>query len=100
MKGKAARQLKEESRLVRASGLFDDAWYLQQYPDVQQSGMPALEHFLRFGGREGRAPGPSFDTQWYLETYHDVAASDLNPLVHYLKFGKAEERRINAWHGN
>lgn len=44
---------------------FDSAWYLQHYSDVAQairrgSIATALQHFLMYGSRENRAPGPSF----------------------------------------
>lgn len=92
MRGKGARKLKRQAQLVQDSGLFDVEWYLATYPDVRDSGMPPLEHFLRFGGQEGRAPGPNFDSHWYLTEYQDVAESGMNPLLHYLKFGRSEQR--------
>ena len=63
---------------VNASGLFDKSWYLQQYPDVATKGIDPVRHYLKFGAREGRNPGPHFDTHWYLSTYPDVAAKRIN----------------------
>ena len=51
--------------LVRDSGLFDEGWYRDTYPDVAQSGLGAIEHYLAIGAREGRNPGPLFDTAYY-----------------------------------
>ncbi|MEA3443701.1 MAG: glycosyltransferase, partial [Bacteroidota bacterium] len=81
-------------RKVKQSGLFDKAWYLENYPDVKQSGMDPLKHYLLFGGFEGRNPGPSFDSQFYLESNQDVKDSGLNPLLHYILYGKNEGRQI------
>ena len=92
MRGKDARKLKRQAQLVQGSGLFDAEWYLATYPDIREAGMPPLEHFLRFGGQEGRSPGPNFDSHWYLTEYLDVAESGMNPLLHYLKFGRSEQR--------
>jgi len=78
---------------IRASGLFDEKWYLQTYPDVAQSGQDPLNHYYAYGVAEGRNPSAEFDTQWYLETYTDVAAANLNPLFHYILYGRAEGRR-------
>jgi hypothetical protein len=50
---------------VRDSGLFDEGWYRATYPDVERSGMDAIEHYLSVGAREGRNPGPLFDTAYY-----------------------------------
>lgn len=95
------RASKEDLRLVKQSGFFDEGWYVNRYPDVEQSGMNGLEHFVKFGGQEGRSPGPAFDSQWYLLEYPDVAQANLNPLVHYLRFGSNEDRlpTPEAWQG-
>lgn len=90
------KQLRQHTQLVEESGLFDENWYLGQYPDVQQSGVSALEHYLRFGGFEGRKPNPDFDSAFYLAQYQDVVDAGLNPLVHYVKFGRAEQRLFSA----
>lgn len=90
------KQLQQQMYLIEDSGLFDEKWYLNQYPDVQQSGLPALEHYLRFGGFEGRKPNPKFDSAFYLAQYQDVVDAGLNPLVHYVKFGQAEQRLFSA----
>ncbi len=82
--------------LVKASGLFDEPFYLSHYPDVKAAGMDALEHFLCAGWAEGRDPGPAFSCRAYLEHSPDVAAAHINPLVHYLTNGKSEGRAILA----
>lgn len=44
---------------LRASGTFDEAWYLQEYPDVAKAGMDAAEHYLWLGRKIGRRPRES-----------------------------------------
>lgn len=83
------RQLK----LLRDSGLFDEAWYLAQNPDVAQAGVEPALHYLRHGGFEGRDPGPNFSSAFYLAAYPDVKAARINPLVHYLLNGEREGRQ-------
>jgi hypothetical protein len=78
---------------VKQSGAFDEAWYLEKYPDVAQAGKDPVEHYLRHGAAEGRNPSPYFDGQWYVREYPDVAQAGVNPLLHYLSFGRAESRR-------
>ena len=56
--------------------------------------MDAAFHYLTYGGREGRDPGPFFSTREYLVKFPDVAVSRLNPLVHYEIYGRREMRRI------
>ncbi len=83
--------------MINKSGLFDAAYYLDQNPDIAESGMNPLVHFLRFGAGEGRDPNPLFDTSYYLDQNPDVAESGMNPLVHYLWFGAGEGRDPNPF---
>ncbi|WP_434986141.1 glycosyltransferase [Vreelandella zhaodongensis] len=78
------------------AGVFNEAWYLQRYPDAQHSQLSALEHFLRYGSALGRCPGPDFDPDEYCRRYPDVATSGLSPLLHYLRHGRQEGRRATA----
>lgn len=76
--------------LIRESGLFDAGWYLAKNPDIPEAQADPLLHYLRYGGFEGRDPGPLFCSRWYLNSYEDVRSSGLNPLVHYLEEGRAK----------
>ncbi|WP_311950128.1 hypothetical protein [Halomonas piscis] len=89
-------QLKH-SRLLLDSDWFDAEWYLATYPDVKKAkkySQAPHEHYLMYGGFEGRNPCAAFWSAFYLATYADVAASKTNPLVHYLLHGRKEGRRI------
>jgi hypothetical protein len=90
---KRKRSVRQHAQLLRQSGYFDEAWYLQQYPEIAQSKCDPVEHYLTVGFAEGRNPGPNFDTSWYLGRYPDVAAAKMNPLLHYVQFGKGEGRQ-------
>ena len=80
--------------LVKFSGMFDREYYLQQYPEVRQSGLSPLMHFLKQGWREGKNPSRDFNTRLYLELHPDVENAEVNPLVHYLRHGMKESRQI------
>ncbi len=80
--------------LIRTSGLFDKKWYLEHNPDVAHAKVEPAIHYLRFGGFEGRDPGPDFSSNYYLNVHEDVKKAGMNPLVHYLMFGKYEGRRV------
>src|SRR5688572_9073921 len=84
--------IRTKIEFLRASGCFDEAWYLKQYPGVAEAGKDRIEHYLRYGAAMGLNPSPHFDTRWYLENYPDVAKSGVNPLLHYIKCGRAEAR--------
>jgi glycosyltransferase involved in cell wall biosynthesis len=72
---------------LRASGLFDEAYYTATYPDVLNADIPPLEHFYSAGSREGRWPNLYFDPAWYLRQHGAAADSGLNPLLHFLLHG-------------
>jgi hypothetical protein len=88
------RQGDRDLELIRASELFDPAWYLATYPDVASSGQDPYVHYFVYGGKEGRHPGPRFDSHHYLLENPDIERAGLNPLVHYLRRGRAEGRRV------
>lgn len=73
--------------------MFDACWYLENNPDVRDSGIDPLEHFMTVGWREGRNPSPAFDTQFYLQANPDVVEADLNPLEHFVVTGRGEGRK-------
>ncbi len=82
-----------DADLLKRSEWFDAKWYLSRYPDVAENGADPVEHYLSFGGMEGRNPGPRFSTKRYLEANADVAESGANALVHYLRYGQREGRK-------
>ena len=81
----------DPATVILESGLFDSDWYLARYPDVAEAKLDPLEHFLAYGGSEGRKPGPGFDSRWYMERYSDVRSSGMNPLVHFILRGEGRE---------
>jgi glycosyltransferase involved in cell wall biosynthesis len=89
-------RLAKKKQTIIDSGLFDPDYYLSKNPDVKNAGIDPLEHFLNFGGVEGRNPSPKFDSSWYLEKYPDVKAAGINPLLHFLLYGKEEGRVSQA----
>jgi hypothetical protein len=86
---KKKRQLQKQIHLIKSSGLFDEQWYLAQYPDVAQNGVDPIRHYLQNGAAEGRNPSPTFHTQMYRESHPEVMQSGENPLVHYIRQGNA-----------
>lgn len=51
-----AMRVRRKMARFAATGLFDKDWYLKDNPDVAQSGMDPLRHYVQYGAREGRAP--------------------------------------------
>lgn len=79
------RPAADPAQRLRASPLFDQAWYLAQYPDVLASGLDPVEHYLMHGAAENRDPGPGFSTAGYREQHPEVDASGANPLLHAIE---------------
>ena len=75
------------ARAIARSALFDREWYLKTYPDVAESGMDPIRHYIAFGAREGRDPSPEFSTRGYLSSNPDVGATGVNPLWHFIRHG-------------
>lgn len=94
LKTKATERLQRDidREDVINSGLFDETWYLDTYPDVAAARIDPLTHFMDLGWRELRKPNVLFDTAWYLTTFPDVEAEGCNPLLHYIRHGAVEMR--------
>lgn len=86
---------KKELRIIKKSGLFDQAYYLKIYEDVCKSDIDPIMHYIKHGWKEGRNPSEQFDTNFYLETYPDVRNAGLNPLVHFIRYGSKEGRKTH-----
>ncbi len=48
--------LKRKANLLRNASLVDEAWYLNQYPDVKAAKLDPTLHYLQYGKAEGRKP--------------------------------------------
>jgi len=81
---KIGRKRRSPLDILRASLLFDAAWYRESHSDLRGKPMDAAKHYLEHGGREGRNPHPLFDSEWYLRHSTETAGCDTNPLIHYL----------------
>ncbi|HEX5227909.1 MAG TPA: hypothetical protein VFW44_09375 [Bryobacteraceae bacterium] len=76
-------------REIRASGLFDERYYLLRNPDVQRGGVDPLLHYFVVGWAKNRQPNWLFDGKYYRE---NNSLAGMNPLVHYLKQGARKGR--------
>jgi glycosyltransferase involved in cell wall biosynthesis len=85
-------KLDAEVQAIRKSGLFDDAFYLSMYKDIQPAPLDPIRHYCEFGWREGRDPSDNFDTNFYLATYSDICNAGINPFWHFVIAGASELR--------
>lgn len=76
---------KESYSIIKNSELFDNDYYLENYPEVD---IDPIWHYIYYGFKENYNPSEKFNTSWYLETYPEAKGHILNPLVHYIEIGK------------
>jgi hypothetical protein len=75
-----------EEDIIKQSGLFDDAWYLEQYIDVAAAGVSPTRHYVQHGAKEGRSPFRGFDPVLYSLNHPEIADQGMNPLVHFILY--------------
>lgn len=94
---KQERVLRNHREIILRSGLFDEDFYLQAYPDVATRKADPIRHYLLFGASEGRNPNASFNTGRYLDRYPDVRndKNKINPFIHYILYGEQEKRKAS-----
>lgn len=86
-------RIDSEVDAIGKSGLFDTAYYLAMYPDIQPPPTNPIRHYCERGWREGRNPSDDFDTRGYLDAYSDIKNAELNPFWHYVVAGISESRQ-------
>jgi GT2 family glycosyltransferase len=73
--------------LVKRTGLFDHAYYLETNSDVAQTGTSPLRHYVSYGDKEGRSPMPFFDPAYY-RSHARGRTKSVNALLHYAYVGR------------
>ena len=92
LRAQRKRHLISDTNLIKTSGLMDEKWYFQTYPELKDVVEDAAQHYILNGALTYKNPGPNFDTRFYLNENPDVKPYRINPLVHYIKYGKSEGR--------
>ncbi|APH56555.1 Glycosyltransferase [Granulibacter bethesdensis] len=88
------KQIKRAYRIIKDSPLFDARWYLDTYQDLDSSKTDPVIHYILYGTREERDPGPDFSTTFYIRRYPDSISAGLTALEHYELHGRSEQRQI------
>ncbi len=91
--------------MLSTQEIFNENYYLADNNDVRKAVAAGIfssgyEHFLQYGGGEGRNPSLLFDNNYYLENNSDVSAAVANgsitALEHFLQYGDREGRNPSA----
>jgi hypothetical protein len=78
-----------------APGLFDINYYADHNPNICDSNMSPLRHYVTIGAARGRDPHPDFRSRSYLAQYPDIASTGINPLFHFVNWGRREGRNAH-----
>jgi O-antigen biosynthesis protein len=73
--------------LVEKVKLFDLDYYLENNPDVIESAISPIKHYVAYGDREGRSPLALFDPHYY-RTKISGRTKYANSLLHYVFVGR------------
>lgn len=73
---------KKEDQLSTYRLLFDDEWYINQYPEAL--GLDPFEHYINIGVTKGYNPNPLFDTNYYIQQSPELLKTGQNPLFDYV----------------
>jgi ADP-heptose:LPS heptosyltransferase len=82
------------SEAVIASGLFDLGWYVLHHPEVEDSSVHPVDHYLLEGAPKGFSPGSTFDFKAYQDSDGEIVGVERNAVLHYIDHGCNEGRRI------
>ena len=83
-------------RLIKRTGLFDSAFYLETHGDAVYAGMSPLRHYVIHGDREGRQPMAFFDPDYY-RTRTGGWTVYVNTLLHYAHVGRYRRISPSPW---
>ncbi len=72
---------------IMRCGVFDEEYYIRNYPEVKDSSFTPLEYYMRTGMGLGHSPSHRFNPLFYIHNYPEVNNSGLNPLMHYSLYG-------------
>ena len=81
-------QSPETEPLPLLASLFEEGWYLEQYPEAADAGMAPLDHFVLHGDAAGCRPHPLFDPEFYSQQHDDLPRENGERLRHYIEVGE------------
>jgi len=71
--------------------LFDEKFYINEYPSVKLFKIPPLIHYMFYGYKEGKLANKYFEDRKFTE---DAEKTDMNPLVYSVLFDKDTQNEI------
>lgn len=75
--------IKEAVNKIRKANYFDSDFYYKQIPQLKNTNIDPLMHYVYIGYKYNLNPSNNFNTQYYTQKYL-TDTPDINPLVHYV----------------
>ncbi|MCJ2105674.1 glycosyltransferase [Methylobacterium sp. E-041] len=94
----SSTKIPAEINLIEAFGGFDREFYLNKYPDIKESSIDPLNHYIFYGWREERNPSELFDTKSFFAA--DPIALKIMAGLNDLGFGYNRDylfAKITEW---
>jgi len=76
--------IKSKYKIIKSSGLFEEQWYLNQYPEVERSMINPIIHYIKYGATEGRKPSKEFDLIRYEYENGDIGLQGIDLYLYYI----------------
>jgi hypothetical protein len=76
---------------LKDSGQFDADWYLATHPDVAITGLDPAVHYLRYGHKMNRDPGPMFSTRFVRTAYGIKVEQEPLALLEWMRRKAGDE---------
>ncbi len=84
---------KKKYAKIYESGLFDADYYANINPDVVDSRIDLITHYINNGYLENRKPNPIFDLSFYFNEYYKGQLT-CNPLIDYLDSNESKQPNL------
>jgi len=78
---------------IFAERYFDEAYYLEHYPEAKISGLTPFEHYITVGWKEHKNPSADFNSRFYVNMYLLQNKYNLNPLADYFRSNMSFKKR-------
>jgi glycosyltransferase involved in cell wall biosynthesis len=75
---------------ILLSGLFDEEYFKNNHPDLQNTERSNLDYFMNSGWKEFKNPNRWFNIQSFLNKYPKIRKKGINPVVAYELQGISE----------
>lgn len=85
--------------ILKKSGIFDETWYLKRYPDVAESKIDPLYHYVYFGAYEEREPVSWLKIKEFIIENKEIKLKKINPLYYYLKINYIDNIKVKIKNG-